>query len=321
MDSVFKFAQLSDLHISSPGFPAPWQLANKRILGYLSWLKKRRFKYHTWIADLALEQLKQQAIDHYVITGDLTHIGLHREFLQIKQWLSKINPPNNVTVIPGNHDLYVDSKWHKSFIEWQDYMSSHEIKDETNSEIITDNSSDYLNNSFPILRVCGNILFIGMSSVYAAPWFKASGLVNHSQLDRLKHILSDPRWNNFCRILLIHHPITLTHTSLRKALVNRDELQALLIEKPVHLILHGHGHESTLENLSCVRNINTPIIGSASSSTNDQSTKRNAEYLLYEVSQKDTNWNIAVKHFNLDLNQKKFIQTNQHLFAIPKIAA
>ena len=53
----FQFAQLSDPHLSSPGAPFPWQIANKRFLGYLSWLRKRRHIHKRWVLDLELKKI------------------------------------------------------------------------------------------------------------------------------------------------------------------------------------------------------------------------------------------------------------------------
>ena len=66
--------QLSDLHLSSIQTPNPIRLLNKRILGYLSWLRKRRHTHQRWVVDLAIGEIHQLEVDHYAITGDLTHI-------------------------------------------------------------------------------------------------------------------------------------------------------------------------------------------------------------------------------------------------------
>ena len=39
--------------------------------------------------------------DHIVVTGDLVNISLPREFLRAAAWLTKLGPPRDVSVIPG----------------------------------------------------------------------------------------------------------------------------------------------------------------------------------------------------------------------------
>ena len=238
----FRFVQLSDPHLSSPGFPNPLRLTNKRILGYLSWLRRRRRTYQRWVLDLAIKQIQQQQISHYVVTGDLTHIGLKNEFEQVAQWLTNLGKPQDVTVIPGNHDLYVNESWDRSFAKWHDYMNGDEEFSELQNG--SNDAQQNLEQFFPSIRLRSNCVFISMSSVFAAPWFRATGHINQSQLDRLTQLLQKPQLKNLCRILLIHHPISIQSISARKRLINYPQLIEILRDNPVQLILHGHGHRT-----------------------------------------------------------------------------
>lgn len=201
-----RFVQLSDLHLSSLGVPNPFQLVNKRILGYLSWLRRRRHTHQRWVLDLALQEFQQLNIDHYAITGDLTHIGLETEFLQAKQWLQQLGTPENVTVIPGNHDLYVNEQWSKSFIHWENYLigdiSHLQISRQQNNALMC------LNQLYPRVIIRKNTAFVCVNSIFNAPWFRATGRLLPQQLQRLTSILQSSELDNYCKILLIHHPIT-----------------------------------------------------------------------------------------------------------------
>ena len=70
------FAQLSDPHLTSLQRVRWRQLMNKRVLGYLSWHRKRRAEHRGEVLDALLCDLRQTQPEHIVITGDLTHIGL-----------------------------------------------------------------------------------------------------------------------------------------------------------------------------------------------------------------------------------------------------
>lgn len=317
LNDTFRFAQLSDLHISSPGIPAPWRIANKRILGYLSWLKKRRHNHKIAIANLAISQLKEIEIDHYVITGDLTHIGLHNEFQQTSHWLEQVGNSNDITVIPGNHDLYVNESWDRSFAAWENYMQDdHAHKYASHPPM---DALERLETFYPVLRIRGNTAFICLSSVFNAPWFRATGRINDSQLDRLQLILKDPALDKFCKILLIHHPVTLTHTRIRKSLLNYKRVLDVIRESSIHLILHGHGHQSTHELLQSHTGKNIAIIGASSSSTTNQENSRKAEFLVFDVSSIDNTWNISVRNFLLNNHQQRFIEAKQHSFSFSKM--
>ena len=314
-NEYYRFAQLSDPHLSSPGIPNPIRLINKRVLGYLSWLRKRRHVHKRWVAELAVEVLQNLQVSHYVITGDLTHIGLKNEFEQVTTWLHRIGDPHNVTVIPGNHDLYVNERWDRSFINWNDYMCG-----DNQSSLAPESGNSALQGlkqNFPTLRLRGNIAFIGVSSVFAAPWFRATGYINKEQLERLHNMLQIPKLKNYCKVLLIHHPISTESISLRKRLINHSQLTDILQHSPVHLILHGHGHRTALETLNCQRNVRVPIIGAASSSSISRKEQYHAEFLLFDVSLKSENWNIKVQNYKLDLPNKNFIVTSTRTFKMP----
>ena len=107
MNSSFRFAHISDLHLTSLEDVKVSDLLNKRALGYLSWRLRRRREHAPEVLTALLRDLRQLTLDHIVITGDLTHVGLPSEFQQARQWLEALGAPTDVTVVPGNHDAYV----------------------------------------------------------------------------------------------------------------------------------------------------------------------------------------------------------------------
>ena len=310
----FRFAQLSDLHLSSPTNFNPLLLANKRVLGYLSWLRNRRHIHKRWVLDLAREKLQNLQIDHYVITGDLTHIGLQVEFEQAAQWLQELGDAHDITVIPGNHDLYVNDRWNRSFAIWEDYMLGDDNQITTQSSA---NDAHYrLECLFPNVRIRGNVAFISVSSVFAAPWFRATGHVSQSQLDSLRRLLDESRLKEFCKVLLIHHPVTARFISNRKRLLNHEQLASVLYETPVNLVLHGHGHKTHAETLACNQGFDIPVIGAASGSSTANKKGCKAEFLTFDVSRKDNFWNITMRTYHLDQKLKKFTETGNKNFPI-----
>jgi len=78
------FAQLSDPHLTSLQHVRWQQLMNKRMLGYLSWHRKRRAEHRGEVLDALLCDLRRTRPEHILITGDLTHIGLPDEFRQAR---------------------------------------------------------------------------------------------------------------------------------------------------------------------------------------------------------------------------------------------
>ncbi|MEJ2202418.1 MAG: metallophosphoesterase [Desulfuromonadaceae bacterium] len=121
---TFSLAHFSDPHLSSLAAVSPRDLLCKRLLGYLSWWRKRRRIHRREILDALLRDLRQVAPDHLAITGDLTHIALPDEFRQVARWLERVGPPQEVTVVPGNHDAYVAVPWRDGQARWAPYLAA-----------------------------------------------------------------------------------------------------------------------------------------------------------------------------------------------------
>ena len=305
----FRFAQLSDPHLSHLKNASALDLFNKRFLGYLSWLKKRRNTHQRKIAEIAIAQLKQQHIDHYVVTGDLTHIGLEDEFKQVAGWLEQISTPDNLTVIPGNHDLYVNTRWEHSFHHWQPYMLGDDMPQP--DEALEQDALSTLNNVYPHVRIRGPVAFISLSSVFAAPWFKATGKISSAQINKLKTLLKRPELTNLCKVLLIHHPVSKNHVKARKELINQEELIEALIDTPVELILHGHAHSRFHGRLQIDEERSIPVVGAASCSSISQAQPYRAQYLIFEIRQEDKQWHLSYQDFAYDRQQGLFINSKR----------
>ena len=119
MTAMFTIAHISDPHLAplpSPDFRA---LLGKRLLGYLSWTKRRRHIHRPEVLRALAEDLASQPVDHVVVTGDLTNIALPAEFSNAAHWLSELGDPDKVTVVPGNHDYYVALNWRETWEKWR----------------------------------------------------------------------------------------------------------------------------------------------------------------------------------------------------------
>ena len=106
MSAAITIAHLTDVHLGPiAGFtPRYWNL--KRALGYANWRRNRRPAYQRAVLDRIVVDLAAQAPDHIAVTGDLTNIGLPQEHINALSWLQGVGPPERVSVIPGNHDIY-----------------------------------------------------------------------------------------------------------------------------------------------------------------------------------------------------------------------
>jgi 3',5'-cyclic AMP phosphodiesterase CpdA len=284
MNGIFRVAHLSDLHLTSLVDVKIRDLLNKRALGYLSWWFRRRHEHAPEILAALLHDLSEQALDHIVITGDLTHIGLPGEFQQARQWLETLGSPTDVTVVPGNHDAYRRTPWEDTFALWTPYMAS-------DPGLQTGEQQAPGPSLFPSVRVRGYVALIGVTSAHQSAPFFATGSLGAVQMDRLGDILDLTLRQGLFRILLIHHPPMATMVAWRKRLTDGAELRALLARHGVEMIVHGHTHRSSMAHLPEVRGT-IPIIGVPSASARGAKPERRAGYHIYEVSPSSHGWEV-----------------------------
>jgi 3',5'-cyclic AMP phosphodiesterase CpdA len=281
---TFTLAQLSDPHLTTlEGVPAR-VLLNKRLLGYLSWRRRRRHEHRREILDALVDDLLRLRPDHIAVTGDLTHLGLPQEFRQARHWLESLGPPDEVTVIPGNHDATVRCAWRDTFAAWLPYM----LSDGTDSPIHD------VAQVFPSLRVRDGVALIGVSTAVPTPPLLATGRVGRSQLSRLARLLEQTGNDHLYRIVMLHHPPLPGTVTWRKRLVDSAGLGMVLNHSAPALILHGHAHRTSVHEMVCDGR-KVPVIGIPSSSAMGEKPGRRARYHLYRISRRLQGWTTRVE--------------------------
>ena len=115
---MFTLAHLSDPHLAPLPTPRFSELTSKRLLGFLNWQHKRRNIHRRDTLDAIIADVAARGSDHIAFTGDLVNISLPDEFVAARTWLSTLGSPQNITVIPGNHDAYVPSMHGQAAVFW-----------------------------------------------------------------------------------------------------------------------------------------------------------------------------------------------------------
>ena len=103
---MFTLAHLSDPHLAP--LPAPHWTSCRQARNGLHQLATEA-AFHPRAAALAaiVADIKAQSPDHIAVTGDIANIALAAEFPQGRDWLEALGPAQDVTFVPGNHDIYV----------------------------------------------------------------------------------------------------------------------------------------------------------------------------------------------------------------------
>jgi 3',5'-cyclic AMP phosphodiesterase CpdA len=266
-------------------------LAGKRILGYLSWNLRRRRVHVAPVLQRLTDDVKAQRPDHVAVTGDITNISLPAEFDQAATWLQRLGPAEQVSVIPGNHDAYVQLPWPDSLGKWADYMGGVRTRaaDETEAAA-TGRSTDAAERAaegpgdFPYLRRRGPLAVVGVSTACPTMPFSAAGALGAAQLERLRSLLRSLAGEGLCRVVLIHHPPLPGGASRRKQLRDSLGFREVIASEGADLILHGHTHRSSLAHIDGPDGARVPVIGVAAASAGAQfKGKGLAEYCLYRI--------------------------------------
>jgi 3',5'-cyclic AMP phosphodiesterase CpdA len=279
----FVLAHVSDLHLTSLDNTTLSQLLNKRMLGYLSWWRKRRYVHRPEIVEALLADLKTIQPDHIAITGDLTHLGLPDEFAEAGRWLARLGPPDQVTVIPGNHEAYVGQKWGDQLQAWAAYLKSD------------DNQESRKNKGFfPSLRLRGPVALFGLCSARPSLPFLAVGSLDQRQLDRLAKLLQTTGDAGLLRVVLVHHPPVPGTIKWRKRLDNSNLFTELIARCGAELVLHGHTHAPTYSEIRTLAG-GVPVVGAPSASELNQHSNRCASYNLYVIERNGESWQLKMR--------------------------
>ncbi|HML30354.1 MAG TPA: metallophosphoesterase, partial [Hyphomicrobium sp.] len=223
MTEAFTLAHFSDLHLPS-AFGAGWPYWNaKRILGYVNWMRKRRRVHVRSIADRLVADAKSLRPDHIAITGDLINLGLPSEYESALAWLKTVGSARNVTVVPGNHDIYSSLHGDAGIARWAEYMGGE---------------NDTL--AFPFVRRVGPVALVGLNSAVETPPFYASGKLGRHQLEIAGEMLDALGEEGAIRVVLIHHPPLPELAPSRRALSDAAHLAHLLERGNAELVLYGH---------------------------------------------------------------------------------
>ena len=234
---MVRIAHISDLHVlSSTG--AHWRdiIFNKRLTGYAN-LILRRGRVHRREYLLAVLSAAVARADHLVVTGDITNLSLEHEYEEARELLAEAAQRTEVTVVPGNHDIYLPSTHRRR-------RFPHHFDQFLQSDL-PQLAQDLPAGRFPCVKLRGHVAIIALSSGVPRPPFVAAGYVGHAQLEAFEAVLAHPEVQRRTPIVLIHHPPVDTRlriTRLRDGLVDAAALRRSLARLPRGLVLFGHLH-------------------------------------------------------------------------------
>lgn len=287
MVTKIRFAHLSDWHATSLEGAGRALLHPKRLSGWASWKLSRRHRHGQTVLDAAFRDVQAQGVDCILVTGDLTHVSLEQEFRVAALQLGQLGGPERVFLIPGNHDCYVQVAPERSWDLWASYLRSAEssLLDPSLVECLVADASAIAapaHRDYPTLRLFGCMAVIGLCSAVPTGVFRAGGFLGDDQLARLGRLLERTRELGLCRVVLIHHPITISSESARRALRDAEALREVLAREGAELVLHGHSHRRRVGHVPGPAGA-IPVVGVPSSSEVGSRPGKAAQYHVFTV--------------------------------------
>jgi 3',5'-cyclic AMP phosphodiesterase CpdA len=263
--ATFVLAHLSDPHLGPLPKPRWHELAGKRATGFINWRRKRHLIHRGDVLARIVADLKVQAPDHIAVTGDLTNISLAAEYPRARAWLDLLGPSQDVTLVPGNHDVYVRGAARQPQLHWGAFMRGDDAAAAA---------------GFPFVRRRGPLALIGLSSAVPTAPFMATGELGTEQLRRLALLLGRARAEGLFRVVMIHHPPI--GQSRFKLLIDAADLRNVLARHGAELVIHGHDHAHSVVWLDGPQG-QIPAVGVPSASEAPPGEHDPAGYNLYTI--------------------------------------
>ena len=274
-----RLVHLTDPHLTSLADQSFIGLRGKRRLGYLSWKRKRRLVHRTDLLEQITDAVRAESATQILLSGDLAHIGLADEILAAGAWLESLGPPEQVLLVPGNHDYYRADSWAALCDLWGPYLGAGQDAPEMSPMDL-----------FPRIRHLEEqgveAAVLGLCSAYPAPVHMADGRLGADQLRQLDDLLKHAQG---FRCVILHHPPLPGMTAWRKALRDADQLASIVQRHQPELVLHGHVH----------RNRAGPVIGgthifsTASASSNQPDAP--ASYRVFDIARELDGWTVVMR--------------------------
>jgi 3',5'-cyclic AMP phosphodiesterase CpdA len=232
-----RIAHVSDLHVLAPlGVELRRILFDKRITGYANLVMKRARVYRR---DYLLSVLEAAAADadHLVVTGDITNLSLEAEYEEACRLLGNIARTKEVTVVPGNHDIYLPAIHRER--RFPHHFGAFAASD------LPALALDLQAGRYPSVKLRGPAAIIGLTSAIPRPPFVSAGYVGRDQLAALARVLEHPEVRRRTPVVLVHHSpfdSRFRLEQLRSGLVDASALRRALSPLARGLILYGHLH-------------------------------------------------------------------------------
>lgn len=275
---MFRIAHLTDPHVGPLPRPRLHELLNKRLTGWYNWRSSRKAAHDMEFLAALVADLRAQAPDHIACTGDVSNIGLPREWPTARVFMDGLGPPEHVSFVPGNHDAYVEGSLEgllRAIGAWTA-------------------GDDGVTCCFPYLRRRGPVALIGLSSAIPTLPFVASGKIGSRQMAAAERLLDSLRAEKAFRVVMVHHPPHVGGATPGRNLIDAPKFERMIARVGAELIIHGHNHVGSVAFLDGAGHP-VPVVGAPSASARGGGIVHKAGYHLYTIQPCETGFRLSAE--------------------------
>lgn len=227
-----RIVHFSDIHVGRLTHD-PTAFFDKRLLGMMNFLVRRRGHLHPEFVERALARIKTLEPDIVLCTGDVTCVGCPEEFdeacLQLEPLVRK-SATFDFYYVPGNHDNYVACK---------------RCRDALEKACLFLNQGRKLAD-FPFKVKKGDLELFLVDEACPNFYHSSNGKLSVTSEYALQCLLKTEQEKNGKRMLIGHFPTADAEgkrLSFRRRLKNDLLIQELLQKKCIDVTLCGHIHK------------------------------------------------------------------------------
>ncbi len=228
-NSVRRIAHLSDVHMLESGPVA--SILQGLAIRFVS--AGRAVDAHARVHRLerALRAAARAGADHVVVSGDLTEVGAPGQFEAFAAVLHDSGiPPENVTLVPGNHDAYSSGEAWRRALEGPLRAYRGTAADQDGKVVDR-----------------GDVAFLPIDVACPQPITRSAGELSAAAAAALESRFSDPGLAKKALVVVQHHPpFEHDHGTWQwlDGLRGSSRLMAALARHTHVQVLHGHLHKA-----------------------------------------------------------------------------
>ncbi len=234
-------------------------------------------KFSVRLAQKILDRMEELAVDHLVVTGDLTLSSETAAFEKAAKLLRRFADAGKLTVVPGNHDVWtVESVKTARFLR----MIGPDGKGMRKAVA-----------TYPFAAVPSpEVAIVALDSAqFGEEPLETPGLIGSAQLQACRELVREQVKEGRAVLLALHHHLLLPRERIpsdvavaRTPLADADKIVRMVSDVRVAGVLHGHRHCAFRVDIPGAAGP-TPVLCAGSAARVSDEPVRRARGFVYEV--------------------------------------